>query len=296
MTIRHLRIFIAVYQFENITKAAESLNMTQPAVTRAIHELESHYSRQLFERIHHRLYVTDAGKLLYRQAVHISALMDRIEKEMADWEEAGTLRIGAGTTLGCVLLPHVLSVFQKKHPRMTIRSVVTDTARLQEMLLHNEIDFALIESTPDDPSLERRAIGIDRMVLILPAGHPLQKKEEITIGDLAGQPMIVSESGSASRSFMEHLFSIHGLRLVPVMQSASIPVILQSVQAGIGIAMIPQKVLSLYGNLYALAERQLSYEVLTRKNHIVWHEGRYIGKSSREFIELVTNLSADILS
>lgn len=287
MTIRHLRIFISVYEQESVTKAAAALNMTQPAVTRAIAELEEHYSRRLFERIHRRLYITEAGQQMYRQAVHICSLVDRMEEDMTDWEEAGVIRIGAGTTLGCVLLPRVLSLFHQAHPRLHLRSIVTDTTRLQEMLLHNEIDFALIESMPEDDSLRRRSIGKDRMVLILPKDHYLCRKKEITIRDLAEYPVIASEKGSASRNFLEHLFSIHGLKLDPVMESGSMPVILQAVQAGIGAALIPEKIVSLYGNRETMEERALSYEVLTRENHIVWHENRYMGKTFREFIDLV---------
>ncbi len=296
MTIRHLRIFITVYQMENITKASEALHMTQPTVTRAIQELEDHYKRHLFERIHRRLYVTEAGKRLYRQAVHVVASMDQMEKDMAGWDENGIIRIGAGTTLGCVLLPRVLSEFQKKHPRLTIQSIVTDKTHLQSMLLHNEIDFALMEGAPEDTSLDRRLLGRDRMVLILPAHHPLCKRKNITIQDLAEQPLIVSEAGSASRMFLEHLFSIHGMKLSPVMQSGSMPVIIRAVQAGIGIALMPKKMVALYGGGGSIEERTLPYEVLTRDNYIVWHKHRYIGASFREFIELTTTCGAELLS
>ncbi len=295
MTLRHLRIFITVYQQQSITKAAAELNMTQPAVTRAIQELEEHYGRPLFERIHRRIYVTEAGRQLYQQAVHVKALMDKMEKDMTDWEEAGVLRVGAGTTLGCVLLPRVLSAFAKAHPRLRVHSTVTDTTRLQEMLLHNEIDFALIEGAPADPSLERLPIGKDRMVLILPKEHPLCARESITIPDLAEYPVIVSESGSASRNFLEHLFSIHGLRLNPVMESGSMPAIVRAVQAGLGVSLIPQRMVSLFGEPGGLRERPLSYEILTRESHLVWHESKYIGKSAREFMELVKACGEEVL-
>lgn len=296
MTIRHLRIFITVYREESITKAANELNMTQPTVTRAIKELEDHYSRQLFMRIHRRLYVTEAGKKLYKQAVHIVSSIDQIEKGMSDWDKTGILRIGAGVTLGCILLPSVLSEFRKKCPDVRIHSIVTDKARIETKLMHNEIDFALIEGTPTDPSLKKLMIGNDRMVLILPASHPLCALKDITIEDLKTEPIIVTESGSAIRYFLEHLFSIHGMTLSPVMESSSIPVIVQAVQAGIGISLIPHRLVSLLGRVEAIEERKLSYEVLTRENYLVWHENKYIGNTAQEFIEQVKSLSSEILS
>ncbi len=295
MTFRHLKIFVTVYQTENITKAAEELNMTQPAVTRAVQELEEHYSIRLFERIHRRLYVTEAGRQLYPQAIHIVSAVEQMEKNMSDWDETGVMRIGAGTTLGSVLLPRVIPEFQRKHPLLTIRSIVTDTTRLQAMLLRNEIDFALIEGTPDDSSLKRTLIGRDQMVLILPRSHPLCSRENILIRDLAGQPIIVSEEGSASRSFMEHLFSIHGMKLTPVMESGSMPVIFRAVQAGIGLSLVPRKLMSLYGGSDDIEERKLSYEILTRENYLVWHEKKYMSKAARELTELIRSCGEEML-
>ncbi|MCR4892969.1 MAG: LysR family transcriptional regulator [Lachnospiraceae bacterium] len=296
MTIRNLNIFITVYQMENITKAARSLHITQPTVTRAIQELEDHYKRRLFERIHRRLYVTEAGKQLYKHAIHVTASINQMEKAMSEMDEAGSIRIGAGTTLGCVLLPSVLTEFQAKHPRLSIHSIVADTTSLQTMLLHNEIDFALIENAPDDPSLGRQFIGRDRMVLILPASHPLCDRKEITIQDLASQPIIVSETGSASRSFLEHIFSIHGMKLTPIMESGSMPVIIQAVQAKLGIALMPQRMVSLYSMAHAIVERELSYEVLTRENYLIWHESPYVSPTFQEFIETVKSSASQILS
>ncbi len=295
MTIRLLKIFITVYQKESITEAASALNMTQPTVTRAIQELEDHYSLQLFERIHRRLYVTEAGKQLYKQAVHVVSSLDQLEKDMTDWDQNGVLRVGASTTLGCILLPGLISEFQKTHPGLALNSLVSDRADVQNRLLHNEIDFALIDGIPDDPDLKMAFLGKDRMVLILPPEHPLCWKENLTVQDLSGQPIVISGEGSASRNFLEHLFSLHSMTLKPVMESGSIPAIIQAVQAGIGISLVPQALVSLYAKRDSITERKLSYEVLSRDNHIVWHESKYLGKNSREFIDLAKSLGRKVL-
>lgn len=80
MTLRHLRVFLAVYQTQNVTRAAERLHMTQPTVTRAVQELERYYGVRLFERINRRLYITQSGRQLYARAVHIVGSFDRMEK------------------------------------------------------------------------------------------------------------------------------------------------------------------------------------------------------------------------
>ena len=93
MTVRHMRIFLAVYRCGGITSAAQQLHMTQPAVTRAIQELESYYGVKLFERMGRRLPVTEVGKRFYSQAVHIVDLFDNMETSLRNWDALGVLRI-----------------------------------------------------------------------------------------------------------------------------------------------------------------------------------------------------------
>ena len=99
MTIRHMKIFAAVYREQSVTRAAESLHMTQPAVTRAIQEIEGYYGVRLFERINRRLSATESGKHLYARAVHIADAFDAMETELRNWDALGVLRVGASVTL-----------------------------------------------------------------------------------------------------------------------------------------------------------------------------------------------------
>lgn len=94
MTLRHMKIFLAVYQTQHITKAAQQLRMTQPAVTRAIQEIESYYGIRLFERINRKLYITQTGTMFYTYAVHIVDSFDQMEKGLRDWTSWGFSGLG----------------------------------------------------------------------------------------------------------------------------------------------------------------------------------------------------------
>ena len=98
MTIRHMRIFLEVCRTMNVTRAAENLYMTQPAVSRSIREMEKHYGVRLFERLNQRLYLTDSGRRMHAYAVHIVDTFDRMERELSDGDERGVLRVGASIT------------------------------------------------------------------------------------------------------------------------------------------------------------------------------------------------------
>ena len=126
MTIRHISIFIAVYQTGSVTRAAEKLYLSQPAVTRAIKELESYYNVVLFERIRNRLSVTEAGKRFYTYALHIADAFRRCETELRAWDDKGVIRVGASATIGSVLLPKAIRAFKEAHPDSDVRAVVAN--------------------------------------------------------------------------------------------------------------------------------------------------------------------------
>ena len=105
MTLRHLRIFLAVCQEGTATAAAKKLYIAQPTISVAIRELESHYRITLFDRIGRRLFLTDAGEQLRSYAQHIVSLLEEMEVRTQDWEETGTLRLGSSITIGTARLP-----------------------------------------------------------------------------------------------------------------------------------------------------------------------------------------------
>ena len=105
MTLRHMKILVAVYQKGSVTRAAEALHLSQPSVSLAIKELEDYYGVELFTRMGRRIVPTECGNAFYGYAVHVVSLMDELETQMRNWDTLGTVRIGATITIGTVLLP-----------------------------------------------------------------------------------------------------------------------------------------------------------------------------------------------
>ena len=130
MTIRHMRIFLEVCRTMNVTRAAENLYMTQPAVSRSIREMEKHYGVRLFERLNQRLYVTESGRRMHAYAVHIVDTFDRMEREMTDGDERGILRIGASITLGNYDLPALVQKMRQEKPQLRIQATVVSSPGL----------------------------------------------------------------------------------------------------------------------------------------------------------------------
>lgn len=294
MTLRHLRVFLAVYQTQNVTRAAERLHMTQPTVTRAVQELERYYGVRLFERINRRLYITQSGRQLYARAVHIVGSFDRMEKELKNWDEFGLLRIGATPTLASVLLPKTLMTFEKKHPMLRVRCSVENGTHLQEALADDRLDIALIEGEVAAEHLHAEPFSEDRLILLLPPDDPRRNAPALTLRELAESPLLLREKGSMGRSFLDRVFAAHDLPLEPLMESISTHAIIQAVHAGLGISFLPQRLIRHSVESGFVATRAVDDEPFVRRNFAVWHEDKFLTRSARELLEDFRRCSADL--
>ncbi|MEG0741740.1 MAG: LysR family transcriptional regulator [Clostridia bacterium] len=286
MTIRHMKIFAAVYRQLNITRAAEQLHMTQPAVTRAIQEIESYYGVCLFERINRRLSATENGKHFYARAIHIADAFDAMETELRNWDTFGVLRVGASVTLGNFLLPGLVCAFGKEHPQMTVRVSVANGASLQRALMDNQLDLALIEGGVAEPELHAEPFAEDRLVLLLPPGHELLSRERIELAQLAAYPLLLREQGSAGRSLVDHAFAARGITLRPLWESISTQAILQAVACGLGLSFLPERLALQDIQSGKVCTREIADEPLRRKNDLVWHRDKFLTASARRFVEM----------
>ena len=286
MTVRHMKIFIEVYQTGSVTKAAEKLFVTQPSVTRAIQELERYYGTALFERINRRLCITEAGKQLYGYALHIVDSFDRMEKSLRNWDELGVLRVGASATLGSMLLPRVLKEYQSTHPGLTVKATVTNGTKLQAMLEHNELDFALIEGNVTGENLVSEVLCEDRLILLLPPGSELLTREKLLLSDLAPYPFLLREKESVCRNLLDHLFALHHLTVTPLMESVSSHAIVQGVHEGLGISFLPERLVRHSVESGFIATRPVADEDFVRKNAVVWHRNKLLPASAKDFIAL----------
>ncbi|WP_432628049.1 LysR family transcriptional regulator [Brotaphodocola sp.] len=183
MTIRHMRIFLAVTENgNNLTRAASQLYMAQPAVTVAIQELEQYYGMNLFDRLGKRLYLTEAGKQFREYVVRILGLFDDMEEGMKSWGSRGVLRVGSSITIGSQFMPGYVEEYAKTHPNVDTQVLIGPSDRIEKKILNNELDIALVESPVHEKNLVAEQYMEDYLVIIAPgnsqenpAGCDLQK-------------------------------------------------------------------------------------------------------------------------
>lgn len=193
MTLRHMKIFVAVYQQKSITLASNSLHLAQPSVSLAIRELEEYYHIRLFDRLSRRIYPTENGHRFYEYALHIVSLFSEMENKIPAWDANAPLHIGSSITLGTCLLPSLVKAYQEQHPEIKIYVTVKNTGTIEQAVVDNQLDFALVEGTVTHPEVISEVFSADTLCMVAAPGHPLAANRTVTLADAASCPLLLRE-------------------------------------------------------------------------------------------------------
>lgn len=293
MTFRHLKIFVSLYENNfNTTKTAASMHMTQPAVSLAVKELEQYYGVALFDRIGNRLKITPAGLRFYEYSSHIIALFDEMDNSMKNWDLAGTIRVGSSITIGSQFLPAYVNSFQSRYPGTRVKAQIAPSKQLEQMILNNELDFALIEGSSHNPSFICEEYMEDHLTVICPANGQFQPGQEISIHEFCQQNFLLREHGSGTRETFENTIAAAGFSIEPIWEAVSTTALVNAVISGIGISILPQRMIAdaiQQGQVIAVTVKGLEFK---RKFNIIYHQKKFLTAAARSFIELCRSQKA----
>ena len=285
MTLRHMKIFEAVFRHSNITKAAEELHLAQPSVSVAVRELEEYYGICLFERLGRRIVPTELGKEFYGYALHIVSLFDEMEQKIRNWDALGVIRIGASITIGTHILPPLLKQYQALYPELRTEVTIGKSAVIEQHILENKIDIGLIENQSEHPDINVLPFMEDYMQAIVAPDHPLAKYSQVTLEQLAQYPFLMREKGSAGREILDACFALEQITVHPLWESASTQAIVRGVAEGLGVAVLP--CLLVRKNIEEHTVKIIPFpQPLTRKLNLIWHRSKYLTDNMNAFIEL----------
>jgi DNA-binding transcriptional LysR family regulator len=260
MADRRLQVFHTVARLLSFTKAAETLHMTQPAVTFQVRQLEEYFNTRLFDRTHNRISLTDAGERVYKYADRIFELYTEMENAVREMtgEISGSLTIGASTTIAEYMLPALLGDFRNQYPDVSIHLKVSNTDGIVSMVENNTIDLGVVEAPVSNKNLVVDKCRDDRLVAIVPPNHELAKKRSTTMEELLAYPFICREEGSGTREVIaDYICKTDECRQAMSigMELGSPEAVKGAVEAGMGISVVSnatiQKELRL-GTLVAL--------------------------------------------
>lgn len=283
MTLRHIRIFETVCSCGcNTTRAAEKLHMTQPAVSLAIAELETYYGVKLFDRISRRLYLSEAGKRFLAGAEDILLSFDDMEKSIRAWNHGGLLRVGGSVSIGAALMPRLVKRFSEGSPDTQLRVRIDRSDRLQEAVLQNTLDFALIEGIVHDENLTEEDFLEDSLAVLVSKDAPLPPI--VTVEEFCRQPLLVREIGSGTREVFASTLSAAGIAPPePMWESLSTAALLHAAEEGLGVAVVPKRMTDCHPGLREITIDGIRFR---RKYKIVYHKHKYLTNAARAFIAL----------
>lgn len=243
MADRRLQVFHAVAKHRSFTKAAETLFMTQPAVTFQIKQLEEQFNVRLFERGHGQISLTDAGQVVFEYAERILSLSSELDARMKDLtgDVAGVLLIGASMTIADYLLPQVLGEFKSRYPSVVPRLLVANSETVQNQVAEHTLDLGFIEGESLLPSLVTEVCCEDELQLVCAPSHPLAKSKAVTPELLAQHAYISREPGSGTREVADRYLQKAGAApdsVHPVMELGSPEALKGLVSTGYGFAIM----------------------------------------------------------
>lgn len=195
ITERHLRVFYEVCKHMNMTKASKELFVSQPAISKTIHDIEQDYGVKLFERWNKQLYLTPEGATLYEYSKQAVNLLDAIDKSMQARNGKDIIRVGASITIGTSILGEIAADFCAEHPSVKIEALVDSTPVIEQALLQGQIDLSFVEGRLASPEIKSETVGCTDIVLVVGRTHELYGQEGITLEDLSGRDFIVREKG-----------------------------------------------------------------------------------------------------
>jgi DNA-binding transcriptional LysR family regulator len=245
LTFHQLHIFFTVAQRGSFSSAAQTLHMTQPAVTMQVQALEEYFGTKLFNRSTKKVELSDAGKALLPFANRSIELMKETDIAMSKFTHMlkGRLQLGASLTLGEYILPRLLGPFSKEYPNISVSMKVMNTSQILEDILTHQLTFGLVEAVVRHHDVRTEAVLSDELVLILPSGHPLMSEEKVTIDQVLEYPFVLREQGSGTRQVMEEELNRIGIaseRINIAMELGSTGAVKSAVEAGLGISIISQ--------------------------------------------------------
>ena len=260
MTLRHLEIFSAVCAQESFTRAAEQLNMAQPAVSLAIRELEVFYNVRLFERMNRRVYLTEAGRTLRQYAdTVLSQFQESVE-----------------------ILAHLAEAL----PEITVRASIHNSRETERMILQNELDFAVVDNVTVSPHYLVEPLCGEELAAVCAPGY-LEGKNSLTLAELAEERLLLRERGSGTRNSVDAGLQGAGATAQPVVESVSTAALLACARAGLGITLLPRSLVVTdleRGDLRELAVEDGGFH---RSYFLVRHRSKYLTDGMKRVIRVL---------
>lgn len=284
-SLRQMQIFQEVAQHLSYTRAAESLNLTQPATFAQVRQLEDHLGQTLIERLGKTLYLTEAGKLVLQTAQRMLDEADNLDTALAELDGLvrGRLRLAVVSTAKYEM-PARIGAFIAAHPGIDVTLTVGNREELMARFASNADDLYVFGTPPRELRAASRVFGENPLVVIAPVGHPLAGRGSLTLADLARYPFVTRESGSGTRLAVERAFDAAGVVPQRVIELGANEAVKQGVIAGLGLSVLSRSTVLLELRHGYLVELDVAAFPIMREWYAIWPEGKRLSRVAAAFL------------
>jgi DNA-binding transcriptional LysR family regulator len=292
-----LEAFYLVKKRKSFTRAAEELNVTQPAVTIQVKSLEKSLNVKLIQHIGKRVQLTEAGELLYQYAEKIFDLVSDANEKMRDFKKLmrGTLQIGTTKNYARYIMPSLLSTFQKRFPRI---KVILDEGNSEDMaksVLEKKNELALISQVNLDRKIKSIFFSTVEFVLVASPEHRFSERKSISLRELNGEPVILREKGSGSRAAILRKFQEYGIWPSVIIEASSLDFIVGYVKQNKGVSFMFEP--DIKGELEKGTLKVIFIEEgnIIFFTDIIYHSEKSLSPPSQAFLKMVNELKGELV-
>jgi DNA-binding transcriptional LysR family regulator len=283
--VRQLRAFVTVAESGSFTRAAGSLNLSQPALTVQIRKLEEGLGLRLFDRNTRSVALTRSGRELLPALGRILRELDGVvaETRQLSTMQRGIVRLAVLPSFASGVLPEIIAEFRRRHPGIgfSIRDVIA--SRVAELVVAGEADLGLTGGVVAGPDLEILLRGTDRMHAVYPEGHALAQRAAIGIADLACHPLVLMDQATSVRQVVDAAFAAAGIAPLVGAEVTYMASAVGMVRAGLGVAILPGSAMEVRAER-SLRSQRIEGEGFARPIAVVKRRGRTLPPASERFL------------
>lgn len=286
LSVRHLRVVVAVADAGGYTAAARGLHIAQSSLSRAVLEVEHRVGVPLFERTTRQVRPTPDGEEFLSIARRLLSDFDAALNHFQGYLEGtrGSVSIAALPSLAGSMLPPVLAEFRAQRPQLSV-SVLDGLS--QEVLGHvvdGTADMAVTVSPAVPKGLHARRIAVDRFVCVFPPGHPFDRLKRVRWRDLTGEPFVAFDHSTSIRTYVDRTLRETGVELGPITEARNIGAVAGLTAAGLGVSMVPALVVPMMG-FATLRRRAVTGPVVERDVCLVHNPNRPLSRTAGVLME-----------
>ncbi|WP_261129819.1 cidABC operon transcriptional activator CidR [Bacillus sp. Marseille-Q3570] len=285
MDIKHLQYFIEVTRLRSFSKAAEHMYVTQPTISKMLKNLENELGVHLFDRKSKKVELTDAGKVIYEQALVIDKAFKDLQYQLDNLQELkkGHIRIGLPPMIGSLHFPNIIGRFQERYPEISIQLVEKGSKRIEEDIDKGDLDLGVVVLPVNENLFEFYSFEREKLKLVIPPDHPFSKSEKIELAKLKDENFILFTEDFALHNRIISSCAVAGFKPSIVSESSQWDFIGKMVASKLGIAFMPESICKAVHSDVAILDvidPSISWELA-----IIWRKKAYLSFAAREWLD-----------